>query len=279
MRQQIGPGASTMLLACSLLALAGCNTNISYRPLPNVHVSTPVSIPYPGTARLPGGYGGTKKTGKPYRVGGHTYYPLSSAAGYDRTGIASWYGRKFHGRRTANGERYDMHALSAAHTVLPLPTLVRVTNLENGRQVVVRVNDRGPYAKNRLIDLSYAAALQLGFANKGTARVRVQVLEGSPPAMLTGASERRQVQVRPARTTTSGVMYVQLGAFLSQTNAERLRSSLLREHPNTQVRSYNHSSQTLYRVRIGPFSEPEKIEQAVLSLKDSGFDNVIVVIE
>ncbi|MDQ6973582.1 MAG: septal ring lytic transglycosylase RlpA family protein, partial [Mariprofundaceae bacterium] len=104
------------------------------------------------------------KTGSPYQVGGVWYYPLASGEHYDRTGMASWYGKKFHGKKTANGERYDMYAMTAAHTTLPMPSRVRVTNLSNGRSVVVRINDRGPFVKDRVIDLSYAAAKALGYA-------------------------------------------------------------------------------------------------------------------
>lgn len=275
-------------LCMALFMLSACSSNISYNPLPNMRVSVPISIPYPGKygkAKLPRG-GGHKKTGKPYRVSGRTYYPLPSATGYDRTGIASWYGRKFHGRKTANGERYDMYALSAAHTVLPLPTLVRVTNLENGRQVVVRVNDRGPYVKGRLIDLSYAAALQLGYAKKGTARVRVQTLEGASSPVILAQSQRPSPAVKPVTTAKPnhpnsrlGGMYVQLGAFLSQANARRLKNSLISKYPDTHIRTYNHSTQTLHRVRIGPYSDPQKIEQAVLALRSNGFENVIVIIQ
>jgi len=285
MRHAIRCASCTLLAAAISFLQTGCSTNISYRPFPNVRVSVPVSIPYPGTARLPSGHGGTKKTGRPYRVAGRTYYPLASAAGYDRTGIASWYGRKFHGRKTANGERYDMYALSAAHKTLPLPTLVRVTNLENGRQVIVRVNDRGPYVKNRLIDLSYAAARQLGFASKGTARVRVQALErGRPTALMArrgAASSVPPYVPAPAHKTGGpmGGMYVQLGAFASQANAYRLKRFLAGRYPDVRVRAFHHASGLLYRVRIGPYSDPGRIEQAVLALKDSGFANVIVVIE
>ncbi len=113
--------------------------------------------------------------GQPYQVNGRTYYPREDFD-YDRTGIASWYGSDFHGRRTANGETYDMNALTAAHPTLPMPTIVRVTNLDNGRSVIVRINDRGPFAEDRIIDLSRAGARELGFETRGLARVRVTVL-------------------------------------------------------------------------------------------------------
>ncbi len=280
-------------LGLALAVLSGCASNISYSPLPNMRVSVPVSFPYPGKygkTRLPSGSGGYKKTGKPYTIAGKRYHPLQSAAGFDETGTASWYGRKFHGRKTANGERYDMHALSAAHRVLPLPTMVRVTNLENGRQIVVRVNDRGPFARNRVIDMSYAAARQLGFDKKGTARVRVQALEGASSRTMVAQNRQPRPSVRaivkpvmtPKPSTPNGKMggmYVQLGAFLSQANASRLQRSLASEYPDTHIRTYNGASQMLYRVRIGPYSDPQRIEQVVLALKDNGFPNVIVIIE
>jgi rare lipoprotein A len=129
-------------------------------------------------SRIPGPSGTPYRAyivGQPYQVGGRTYYPREDFD-YDRTGTASWYGSDFHGRRTANGETYDMNALTAAHTTLPMPTIVRVTNLDNGRSVVVRVNDRGPFIDGRIIDLSRAGARELGFEGQGIARVRVTVM-------------------------------------------------------------------------------------------------------
>lgn len=116
--------------------------------------------------------------GAPYRIKGRVYVPRTNPD-YDRIGVASWYGRAFHGRRTANGERFDMHALTAAHPTLPLSTRVRVTNLDNGRSIAVRVNDRGPFARGRIIDLSQAGARALGFEARGTARVRVTIVAPS----------------------------------------------------------------------------------------------------
>ena len=133
---------------------------------------------------------GRYKVGKPYQIANVWYYPRADYL-YDETGIASWYGPGFHGRETANGEVYDQHAMTAAHRTLPMPSLVRVTNLENGRSVKVRVNDRGPYAHGRIIDLSKRAAELLGFVNQGTAKVRVQVLEmeSRELALAAGAGE------------------------------------------------------------------------------------------
>jgi rare lipoprotein A len=132
--------------------------------------------------------GGAYRVGKPYSINGRTYVPAENAS-YRAEGVASWYGRDFHGRLTANGEVYDMHSISAAHTTLPLPSYVRVTNLDNGRSIVVRVNDRGPYHRNRVIDLSIGTAKALEFYSRGLARVRVEYvgpapIQGSDDTML-----------------------------------------------------------------------------------------------
>lgn len=276
-----------------LLPLTGCMGNVSYSPFRHVHVSTPYRIPssHGGSqAGLPSGNGGHHKTGKPYRVAGHTYYPLASASGYDRTGVASWYGRKFHGRKTANGEYFDMHALSAAHRTLPLPSLVRVTNLDNGRQIVVRVNDRGPFVKGRLIDLSYAAAKSLGYAKRGITHVRVESLEGGKRRPAPIMAQKRQpapvAQVAPVVAKSASPppfhtagMYVQLGAFATRKNAARLSSSLQADYPNVQVHAIARDMRTLYRVRIGPFSNVQEIERTVLALKNTGHEDTVVTIE
>jgi len=228
-------------------------------------------------AKVPSGNGGYYKTGSPYKVAGHWYYPLASANGYSETGVASWYGRKFHGKSTANGERYDMHAMSAAHKTLPMPTMVRVTNLENGRSVIVRVNDRGPFVKNRLIDLSYAAATALGYTDAGTARVRVEALGGS-----TAAIGRRSAAVPVAPVTSvakAGGMYIQLGAFSSRNNAVRLKAQLEHDYPSVGIYAKNGGYAEIYRVRIGPFNDVKHIESNVLSLQRQGYGNAIVVIE
>jgi len=247
-----------------------------------------------GQARLPNGTGGIHKTGNPYNIGGRWYTPMPFENGYDETGVASWYGRDFDGKPTANGETYDMHALSAAHKTLPLPTLVRVTNLENGRSVIVRVNDRGPFVKERLIDLSYAAAKQLGYARNGTAHVRVQSLQLPPPSKqetqtmgkkLMAADHPNSVHVSspdalaaPA-TAASGKIFVQLGAFSSKDNAIRLEQQLKSSFTAIHTIAVQLGGKTLYRVRIGPYEDMVNIEQTVLSLQSHGFDKPVVVIE
>ena len=155
---------------------------------------------------------GKRKVGNPYTIMGKWYYPINSSEGYSEKGIASWYGEEFHGKKTANGEIYNMYSMTAAHTTLPLPTYVRVTNLENGRHIKVRVNDRGPFLRGRLIDMSYAGARALGFSQQGTAPVLVEAYptDGSPlrtpvtqfagtkPAKATPAITVRRETAQPA---------------------------------------------------------------------------------
>ncbi len=172
-----------------------------------------------------------------YEVHGKRYRTLASARGYREEGIASWYGTKFHGRRTSSGEPYDMYAMTAAHKTLPLPSYVRVTNLENGRSTVVRVNDRGPFHEGRIIDLSYAAAVVLGFAERGIARVRVEALDLTEDA--------------PADPT--GPFYLQAGAFRDRRNAETLFQRLQGEL-EVPVR-IEPPRRGLYRIRIGPLAD------------------------
>jgi len=163
--------------------------------------------------------GGHVKRGTPYQIAGKWYYPLSNGEFYDQSGIASWYGEEFHGKKTANGERYDMHTFTAAHTTLPLPSVVLVTNLENGKQIKVRVNDRGPFVKNRLIDLSYAAAQALGYDKQGTTRVRVQTLQTPSTSQLDAAAAiGAKVEVLD---TTSGAE--------AQKSAEKINQEIMPE--------------------------------------------------
>ena len=174
---------------------------------------------------------------RPYIALGKRYQPLPTAAGYVARGHASWYGSKFHGRRTSSGEPYDMFAMTAAHPVLPLPTFVRVTNLDNGRAVVVRVNDRGPFLHGRIIDLSYIAAHKLGIAARGTGRVEVRALmpaDGADPATVDAAAVDSAATLNAAATVDDGVSaasaaqkyLLQVGAYTTPANAMRMRERL-----------------------------------------------------
>ena len=181
-----------------------------------------------------------------YTVDGHTYEVLTSSSGYRTRGIASWYGTKFHSRRTSSGEDYDMYALTAAHKTLPIPTYVRVKNLSNGREAIVRVNDRGPFHTGRVIDLSYAAAAKLGLLPKGTAPVEIEALSTTAPGKAHIAH-----------------YYLQAGAFNSRQLADSLRSKLSKLTPSPVfVEKYQHR----FIVRVGPFASKQMSEQLKRSL-------------
>jgi len=277
------------LITASFLLMSCGKSHVNYSPTQGLNMGKSSSS---SSGRLPSGHGGHVKTGKPYQIAGKWYYPLASATGYNEIGTASWYGTKFHGKKTANGERYDMHAMSAAHKTLPLPSMVRVTNLENGRSVVVRVNDRGPFVKSRIIDLSYAAAISLGYDQQGTARVRVETLSNHSPTRQQPstprlASNRTAISTTPTRPAMSiqnhqnnasqGNIYVQLGAFSSRLNARQLKETLSTSFPNARIHHVNGAD--FYRVRIGPYQNPPETEQVVLTLQEQGYNNAIVVIE
>ena len=203
-----------------------------------------------------------------YEVNGERYFVLPDSRGYVERGTASWYGTKFHGRRTSSGEPYDMYAMTAAHRTLPLPTYVRVTHLDNGRSVVVKVNDRGPFHDNRLIDLSYAAAAKLDMLDKGTAPVEVRVIEpvySQPtgvrfdPATPTNVVQDGVEATVATPNEEENRFYVQTGAFSDQRNAEMLRSALS-ESGAGNVRIVEDSTtdgRVLFKVRVGPLADRE----------------------
>lgn len=198
-----------------------------------------------------------------YDVLGKRYYPLKSSTAYVERGLASWYGADFHGKRTSCGEPYDMYQMTAAHRLLPIPTYCEVTNLENGRKLVVKVNDRGPFNEDRLMDLSYAAAQALGIAGPGTGLVEVRAIERPWPA-----SGPPVAPVAPAAPVTtqrrSQDLYLQVGAFSIRDNAERLRdkiSAVIQE--TVQIQRSFGASRPLYKVRIGPLPGAELADRIV----------------
>lgn len=194
-----------------------------------------------------------------YTVLGQTYHPLRSAQGFVQRGIASWYGSKFHGRQTANGERYDMYAMTAAHRRLPLPSYVEVRNLENGHTAVVRINDRGPFHDNRIIDLSYAAASRLGMLGKGTALVEIRALDARHPRPATRLADRPVDHVPR--------IYIQVGAFGNQDNARRLADRLSQAlQRNIHIDSSDSSGRRIHRVRIGPLASVEIADRVTSTL-------------
>jgi len=222
-----------------------------------------------------------------YVVRGKRYKTLASGKGYRKRGIASWYGTKFHGHRTSSGEPYDMYGMSAAHKTLPLPTYARVSNLRNGRSVIVKINDRGPFHENRIIDLSYAAASRLGILGKGTGLVEVEAIDpliqetNKPPRSIPASQPKIS---RPAATTTSGAqpsLYLQLGAFSSRSNAERLQARLSSSELPGELRITETVSdqKPVFRVRIGPLANVETADRLTRTLADQGISSPRVVID
>ena len=198
---------------------------------------------------------------KPYTIRGKTYYPLLSAKGFREEGIASWYGSDFHGKKTANGERYDMYGMTAAHKLLPFGTTVKVTNRENGRSIVVRINDRGPFVANRVIDLTRTGAEGIGMIAKGTAPVIVETV-GNVPGLVDG--------------NLAGHFYVQVGAFANQSNANRLVGGL--KQRGAGGRTYYVDQIGFWRAQAGPYPSLKDAEAAADSLRGE-FPNNFVVAE
>jgi rare lipoprotein A len=179
---------------------------------------------------------------RPYRVFGKDYVPVSGLAPFRQTGMGSWYGRRFHGTPTSSGERYDMYAMTAAHPTLPIPSYARVTNLANGRSVVVRINDRGPFHSERIIDLSYTAAWKLGYVEAGSARLEVEsLLQGRAPVVL------------EARAPEGRGIFLQLGAFSAREAAENLRTQIYRDLAWLTETIQVVAAGTLYRLHLGPY--------------------------
>jgi rare lipoprotein A len=212
-----------------------------------------------------------------YEIFGKTYEVMRSEEGYAETGVASWYGEKFHGHKTSNGEIFDMYAFSAAHKSLPIPSFLQVTNLDNDQSLVVRVNDRGPFHGDRLIDLSYAAALKLGYADRGTARVALRsiVVDG-----LERGDSRAQPKLPIIRSSSSDKKYLQVGAFASRESAQERAADVARVTSRSPTISSikTATGQVLHRVRIGPLSnnlEATEVSDRVVAA-DLGTPYVII---
>lgn len=227
-------------------------------PSGQVHLgSIPEVIPEPVTRTQAGNR-------SPYTVLGKTYTVLPTEKGYSETGIASWYGEKFHGHKTSNGEVFDMYQASAAHKSLPIPSFLRVTNLDNNRSLIVRVNDRGPFHGGRIIDLSYAAALKLGYADRGTARVQLDaIVVNQEGRAVTYSNSRPASPEQGVREQVGGRRYLQVGAFSEMHSAQRVSDQLrqLTRHP-VFIRSVNSGSgNVLHRVRVGPLRDNREIRE------------------
>ena len=217
----------------------------------------------------------------PYTVLGGTYYVLPTEAGYKASGVASWYGEKFHGHRTSNGEVFDMYQVSAAHKSLPIPSFARVTNLDNNRSIIVRVNDRGPFHGDRLIDLSYAAAVKLGYADRGTARVSVEgiVVNSWQDTAANDSFSTESGDV--LRVSAQENRYLQVGAFAELSSAQRLSNQLqdLTGRPVIIRSVESGEGNVLHRVRIGPLRNSEEIRQLTASVVAANLGSPYTVTE
>ena len=196
------------------------------------------------SANVFAGKGRLATTQRPYKINNHTYYPLPSADGYVESGIASWYGSDFHGRTTSNGEIYDMHKITAAHKLLPMQTMLLVQNLENGKQAIVRVNDRGPFIQGRIIDLSYGSARKIGLIHSGIARVKITALgEGKK-------TSRGEIMFTKRVNLRAGEYFVQIGSFLQKNNAINLQDKFRKAHHNTVITQAKVKGKLFYRVQV-----------------------------
>ncbi len=243
---------SLICIAFLLLLLGGCGPGIV--------------TPEPSGKKIP-------PTQKPYRINGKTYYPIDSADGYREKGSASWYGKKFHGRKTANGETYDMYAGTAAHKTLPMGTVLLVRNLDNGRETVVRVNDRGPFVRGRIIDLSYKAAKDVDMIGSGVAKTEI-IAMGEPSVSGAKAEEKPVVLKHP--DFSKGNFYVQVGSFLDKNNAEKLARLFMERGTRAVIQPYITSGYTYYRVQVSAGTTLEMARVLEKQLLAAGYSGAFV---
>ena len=321
------PGVARLAAVALLLALGGCGQRAAVRPsASNRATPTPASksdhryaqdqdsgptspppdlskIPEPVPRAEPRSAYGNKS---PYDVLGQTYTVLPSAQGYVERGIASWYGNKFHGYTTSNFEKYDMYAYTAAHKTLPLPSYARVTNLENGASVIVRVNDRGPFAENRIIDLSYVAALKLGIWQKGTGVVEVRAIDPSHPelprtlrasapasapappraepgpalAMSPTPAASKTIAAAAAENGHKPALYLQVGAYSDHANAERAAAALRGARlGDVRIVDSTVNGRSIQRVRLGPLKDVETVDSLVPRVRALGLGEPRAAVE
>jgi len=247
--------AACVLFALLLAACAGPG---------RVQVPSP---PGPAAGRVP-------PTQKPYVIYGKTYYPLPSAEGYAEEGTASWYGKPFHGRKCASGETYDMNSLTAAHRTLPMNTLLQVQNLDNGRETVVRINDRGPFVKGRIIDLSHETAQALGMVRSGLARVRLVAL-GEAVSQQQGKESVQQFL--PHEDLRKGDFYVQVGSFAERVNADRLQKKLLSYGRDAVIEPFQRGDAAFYRVQVAAGTTLDEAKRAERVWSESGYPGAFVI--
>ncbi len=209
-------------------------------------------------------------TQRPYEVFGQRYHPIDCADGFYETGMASWYGHPFHGRPTSSGETYDMHAMTAAHRVLPMGTFLLVRNLENGREIIVRINDRGPFARNRILDLSYRSAKEIDMIRDGTAKVEIRSIDPNTPDIA-----KRVEAAHPDYFT--GDFTVQVGAYSDKSRAEAVADNLRNAGKDVYISSTSVNGQSVHRVRVGRFASMADAERLKIHLAQNGYENVFAV--
>ncbi len=260
-----GEKCGLALLIAALISINACTFGVPIGDRGNA----PGSLP-PKTVK--------SKQGNPdsYVVFGKRYYVLDNADGFVQRGVASWYGTKFHGRKTSSGEVYNMHAMTAAHKTLPLPIYVRVKNLDNGRSTVVRVNDRGPFIEGRIIDLSYAAAIKLGVDGPGTANVEISTLHAG--RIAADKVVRTIALIDLAEPDIP--LFIQMGSFASRLNANNLVQELI-DANETSVRIFSLNTDTghYFRVRVGPLYDIEEANAVLKRLKSKGFLSARIVVQ
>ena len=212
-----------------------------------------------------------------YVVNGQRYFVTFDTNEFRQQGIASWYGTKFHGRLTSSGEPYDMYQMTAAHKSLPLPSYVKVTNLHNNKQIIVKVNDRGPFVDGRIIDLSYAAAKKLDITSNGTANVEIEIIKPTAVSQQISAPQSNHI----AYTVDPGNNYfVQLGAFTQKSHAEKLRNQLsTHEISPVSIHSLNNTSGEIHKVRVGPFTSKQQLESIESRLLELGYSQSYIIVE
>jgi rare lipoprotein A len=230
--------------------------------------------PAPGTKSPPAMAKKTERKERPYAVDGKWYFPTPSVEGYKEKGVCSWYGPDFHGKSTSSGERYDMHGPTAAHRTLPYNTQVRVRNLANNKEILVRINDRGPFMKDRILDLSYQSAKDLGLIGPGTAWVELEAL-----GILEEFEENGQKLARLVQQVDfqQGDFTLQVGAFKERQNAQRLRERLLSEYDRVEITETNRSGEKFFRVRVNSYSQLQDALRLQKDLELKGYSQVMVI--
>jgi rare lipoprotein A len=227
--------------------------------------ATHPTIPHPDPEAQSGSVQPDSVQPLPYRVDGRVYYPLSNSSGFAQNGIASWYGPDFHGKLTSNGEVYNMNSLTAAHKTLPFNSIVLVTHRKSGKRVTVRINDRGPFVGDRIIDLSYGAAKKLGMVKTGTAPVDLRVIRGARsngPSNAAGASAKK------------GIYSVQVGVFEDLDNARQISH----QFNNGRIYTVNQSNRKVYKVLVGKYSNYEKALEPMDRMRRQGFEKAFIVL-